>query len=316
MIDCKQNETLFVEKYRPQKIADCILPENIKKPFTDIVAKGKLPNCILSGTAGCGKTTLAKALCVEMGYDYLMINASEENGIDILRTKIRQYASAMSLHSSMKVIILDEADSLTSATQTALRGFMEEFSKGCRFILTCNFKNKIIDPLHSRCSVIDFHTGKTELPNLCQQFMSRLIVILDNEKITYEKKVLAELIMMYAPDWRRVLNEIQRFSASGTLSPAVLSSLSEQGIDDLIKILKKKDFTSMRKWVGANPDIDSSAIFRLIYDRMIHFGVEPKSMPQIVILINDYQDKATRVADKEINTAAFLTEVMGFAEWK
>lgn len=305
-----------MEKYRPQTIEDCILPEKIKKPFRDILKKRDLPNGIYVGSPGTGKTTLAKALCNELGYHCLLINASEENGIDVLRTKVRQFASAMSLNSSMKVIILDEADSLTSATQTALRGFIEEFAKNCRFILTANFRNKIIAPLHSRCSVIDFGTTKKELGGLCGQFMKRLKKILENENIKYEDKVVAELIMTYAPDWRRILNEVQRFSSTGELSPAILSSLSSEGIEELIKILKEKNFSKMRNWVGSNSDIDSSTVFRIIYDELTRFDIDESCLPQIIVTIGEYQMKAAMVADKEINTAAFLTEVMAHAKWK
>jgi DNA polymerase III delta prime subunit len=271
---------------------------------------------LLCGTAGLGKTSIALALCEELGYTSYFINASLDNGIDILRTKIRQFASGNSLHASFKVIILDEADSLTSATQDALRGFIEEFSKNCRFIFTCNYRNKINSALHSRCSVVEFNTNKKELQGLCGQFMARALEILKHENITYEEKVVAELIMLYAPDWRRVLNEVQRFSTGGELSPSVLSALSSEGVENLIKIIKAKDFKGMRAWVGSNSDIDSAAVFRVIYDQLPKFGIDESCLPQIIVTIGEYQMKAAVVADKEINTAAFLTETMAHAKWK
>ena len=309
-------ETLFVEKYRPQTIEECVLPENLKGSFKQMVAEKTLPNMLLCGTAGLGKTTVAKALCAELGLEYIMINASEDNGIDVLRSRVRRFASIQSLRGGMKVIILDEADHLNAnSTQPALRGFIEEFSN-CRFILTCNFKNKIIEPLHSRCSVIEFNSSKKIIQNMCGQFLRRLVMICEKEGIKTEKKILAELITQYAPDWRRVLNEVQRHSIGGELLPTVTAGMSTAGVDTLIEHLKAKNFREMRKWVALNPDMDSAVIFRLIYDKIVSYGAEPSCMPNVIVLIGEYQFKAAFVSDKEINTAAFLTECMSHLKWK
>ena len=300
---------LWVEKYRPKTIQDCVLPANMKKTFSEFVKKG-IPNLLLTGGAGVGKTTVAKAMLDEIGYDYILINGSEESGIDVLRNKMKNFASTMSLEGSRKFIIIDEADYLNpQSTQPALRGFIEEFSNNCRFILTCNFKNRIIEPLHSRCGVYEFNTSKKDMVELCQSFMSRCEVILNNEQIYYDNKAIAELIMKFAPDWRRVLNELQRYSINGKIDSGILNNLNDKNYDDLFSHLKNKDFKKMRNWVVNNIDTDASAIFRAIYDRMSD-KVAPQSIPQLVLILADYQYKNAFVADHELNVVACLTEVM------
>ena len=304
------NEYLWVEKYRPQTIDDTILPKKLKQTFQKIVEGGELPNMIFTGTAGLGKTTVAKALCNLLNCDYILINGSEEGNIDTLRTKIKQFASSVSLSGDYKVVILDEADYLNpQSTQPALRGFIEEFSNNCRFILTCNFKNRIIEPLHSRCGVYEFNTSKKDMVELCQSFMVRCQTILIKEDIKYDDKVLAELIMKFAPDWRRVLNELQRYSVNGTIDSGVLNIVSDKNYDELFSYLKNKDFKKMRSWVVSNIDTDATAIFRSIYDRMSE-KVAPQSIPQLVLILGDYQYKNAFVADHELNVVACLTEVM------
>ena len=266
------NEFLWVEKYRPSTINDTILPDNIKNTFKEIVAGGELHNMLLTGTPGTGKTTIARALCQELDLDYLLVNGSEESGIDTLRTKIKHFASSVSLSGGYKVVILDEADYLNpQSTQPALRAFIEEFSANCRFILTCNFKNRIIEPLHSRCSIIEFNLAKKDMPPLLAQFMNRCEDILTKENISFEKNVLAELIMKYMPDWRRVINELQRYSVSGNIDSGILVNLSDVSIDKLINHLKLKNFRGMRQWVADNMDSEPAALFRKIYDlSLIH----------------------------------------------
>ena len=313
----KPNEFLWVEKYRPQTIEDCILPSSLKKTFQQIVDTGEMHNMMLTGSAGLGKTTVARALCNELDLDYLLINASESGNIDTLRSTIKQFASTVSLNGgNYKVVILDEADYLNAqSTQPALRGFIEEFSSNCRFIFTCNFKNRIIEPLHSRCAVIEFNTTKKQLAELASQFMKRLQTILHSEKVNYNNGILAELIMRYAPDWRRVINECQRYSSSGQITSDILIGLSDQNIAALVGYLKGKDFKGMRSWVTNNTDIDSSVIFRRIYDTLYDFA-KPTSIPSIILILADYQMKAAFVADKELNTVACLTEIMASSEWK
>ena len=304
------NEYLWVEKYRPQTIDDTILPKKLKQTFQKIVEGGELPNMLFTGTAGLGKTTVAKALCNLLNCDYILINGSEEGNIDTLRTKIKQFASSVSLSGDYKVVILDEADYLNpQSTQPALRGFIEEFSNNCRFILTCNFKNRIIEPLHSRCGVYEFNTSKKDMVELCQSFMVRCQTILIKEDIKYDDKVLAELIMKFAPDWRRVLNELQRYSVNGTIDSGVLNIVSDKNYDELFSYLKNKDFKKMRSWVVSNIDTDATAIFRSIYDRMSE-KVAPQSIPQLVLILGDYQYKNAFVTDHELNVVACLTEVM------
>ena len=304
------NEYLWVEKYRPQTIDDTILPKKLKQTFQKIVEGGELPNMLFTGTAGLGKTTVAKALCNLLNCDYILINGSEEGNIDTLRTKIKQFASSVSLSGDYKVVILDEADYLNpQSTQPALRGFIEEFSNNCRFILTCNFKNRIIEPLHSRCGVYEFNTSKKDMIELCESFMERCMSILTKEKIKYGEAAVAELIMKFAPDWRRVLNELQRYSVNGIIDNRILNIVSDKNYDELFSYLKDKDFKKMRSWVVSNIDTDAAAIFRAIYDRMIE-KVAPKSIPQLVLILGDYQYKNAFVADHELNVVACLTEVM------
>ena len=307
---------LWCEEYRPKTIEDCILPQHLKDTFLEIVKTGELPNMLFTGTAGLGKTTVARALCNELDLDYILINASEDGNIDTLRGKIKQFASSISLSGGYKVVILDEADYLNAqSTQPALRGFIEEFSKNCRFILTCNFKNKIIEPLHSRCGVIEFNTSKKDMQGLCGLFMNRALNILSAEDVHVpDKNVLAELIMRHAPDWRRILNELQRHSRNGQLNLDVIGGTVEGSINDLFGFLKSKDFKSMRKWTAENMDVESAAIFRGIYDHM-NDSVTPNSIPQLVLILADYQFKNAFVSDKELNMVACLTEVMAQVEF-
>lgn len=309
------NEFLWVEKYRPRTVEDCILPPSLKKTFKKIVESGELPNMLFSGTAGLGKTTVAKAICNELDLDHIVINGSEEGNIDTLRGKIKQFASTVSLQGGVKVVILDEADYLNpQSTQPALRGFIEEFSNNCRFILTCNFKNRIIEPLHSRCGVYDFNGG--DKATLCGEFMTRCQQILLDEQITvHSQQVLADLIMKHFPDWRRVLNELQRYGiANQSIDDQILVNVSDQNYDELFVSLKNKNFKNMRKWVVNNIDTDASAIFRSIYDRMQE-KIAPQSIPQLVLILADYQYKNAFVADHELNVVACLTEVMANVEF-
>ena len=302
------NEFLWVEKYRPQQIADCILSDELKQTFEKIVASGDLPNMLFSGTAGTGKTTVAKALCNQLNLDWIIINGSEDGNIDTLRGKIKQFASTVSLQGGVKVVILDEADYLNAqSTQPALRGFIEEFSSNCRFILTRNFKNRIIEPLHSRCGVYEFNTSKKNTAVLMQQMFDRACTILDSEGVEYDKKDLLPIISKFGPDWRRCLNELQRRSVLGF----DVSSTADMGgsIEDLIKTLKDKNFKEMRKWVVNNIDTDASAIFRGLYDNANN-SIEPQSVPQLILILADYQYKHAFVADHELNVVACLTEVM------
>ena len=307
---------LWCEKYRPSTIDECILPQHLKDTFKEIVATGEVPNMLFTGTAGLGKTTVARAICNELDLDYILINASESGNIDTLRGKIKQFASTISLQGGYKVVILDEADYLNAqSTQPALRGFIEEFSNNCRFILTCNFKNKIIEPLHSRCGVVEFNTSKKDMVQLCGQFMQRVMSILKDEGVSVSNPdLVAELIMRHAPDWRRILNELQRHSRGGELQLDVLSGSTSGNIADLFKHLKGKDFKQMRQWVANNMDVDSSAIFRGIYDAM-NDNVTPNSIPQLVLILADYQFKAAFVADAELNVVACMTEVMANVEF-
>ena len=300
---------LWVEKYRPKTIAETILPEKLKSVFEQIVASGELPNMLFTGTAGTGKTTVAKALCNQLNLDYILINGSEEGNIDTLRGKIKQFASSVSLQGGYKVIILDEADYLNpQSTQPALRGFIEEFANNCRFILTCNFKNRIIEPLHSRCGVYEFNTSKKDMAQLAGNFMERVTAILEAEKVEYDKRTVADLIMKFAPDWRRVLNELQRYSVLGSVVGSNASTGSG-AFDNLFAFLKEKDFKRMRSWVVNNIDTDAAAIFRGLYDQM-NDKVQPQSVPQLVLILADYQYKNAFVADHELNVVACLTEVM------
>ena len=311
------DQFLWVEKYRPQKIADCILTEGLLKTFQSIIDSGEMQNMLFAGTAGLGKTTVARAMCNTLGLDYIIVNGSEESGIDVLRNKIRQFASSVSLQSrGPKVIILDEADYLNpSSTQPALRGFIEEFSNNCRFILTCNFKNRVIEPLHSRCAVIEFNTSKKQMASLANAFLKRLEFILKEEGIQYEQATVAELILRFAPDWRRVINECQRYSVSGKIDSGILVSTSDLNVHALMAAIKTKDFKAARAWVVNNIDTEPAAIFRKIYDNVAEYA-KPQGVPEVVIILAKYQYQDAFVADHELNLIACLVELMGNVEWK
>jgi len=309
------DDFLWCEKYRPNKVEDTILPPGLKKTFNELVVTGKLPNMLFTGTAGLGKTTVAKALCNELNLDYIVINGSEDGNIDTLRGKIRQFASTISLQGGYKVVILDEADYLNpNSTQPALRGFIEEFANNCRFILTANFKNRIIEPLHSRCSIYEFNTTRKEMADLAAGFFERMKYILEQENVKYDTKPVAELIIKYAPDWRRVINECQRYAISGEIDAGILVNISDVSYNSLFISLKKKDFKAMRKWVVENIDTEPSAIFRAIYDRM-NDKVKAQSIPALVLILADYQHKTAFVADHELNVVACLTEIMSSVEF-
>lgn len=306
---------LWVEAYRPQTIKDCILPERLKKPFQEYVNQKNIPNLILSGGAGVGKTTVAKALCEEVGCDYMVINGSDESGIDVFRNKIKTYASSMSFSGGRKVIIIDEADYLNpNSTQPALRNAIEEFSDNCSFIFTCNFKQRIIDPLHSRCAVIDFALKGSEKTQMAGQFFKRLQSILKNENVEYDDKVLVELVKKHFPDFRRTINELQRYSKFGKIDVNILTQIGDVAITEIVKFLKEKDFRSIRSWVASN-DVDPTTLYRKLYDALYEV-LQPQSIPQAVIILADYQYKQAFVADQEINTVACLTELMVSVEFK
>ena len=310
------NEMLWVEKYRPTTIEDAILPSELKKTFQKFVQNGESPNLLLSGSAGCGKTTVAKAMLEQLGCTYMMINGSEESGIDVLRNKIKNFASTVSLEGGRKYVILDEADYLNpQSTQPALRGFIEEFSKNCGFILTCNFRNRIIEPLHSRCSTVEFRIPAGEKPQLAMDFMNRCEVILNNEQIHYNKKVVASLIQKFFPDWRRVLNELQRYSASGEIDAGILVNLSEDSVKELLSFLKNKEFTNVRRWIVNNLDNDPSRIYRRLYDSL-YDSLVPSTIPHAVVILADYSYKSAFVADQEINLLACMTELMQNCNFK
>ena len=307
---------LWVEEYRPKTIDDCILPQSLKTLFTSFVQKGELSNLLLSGTSGIGKTTVAKALCEQLNCDWIMINGSEEGGIDVLRNKIKNFASTVSLSGGKKVVILDEADYLNpQSTQPALRGFVEEFHKNCRFILTCNFKNRIIEPLHSRFSNIEFKVNPKDKPKLASRLFERAVFILKEQNINYEDKVLVELIKKHFPDFRKLINELQRYSVSGTIDAGILVNVSDENLKTLVSHLKNKEFSDMRKWVVNNLDNDPVRIFRKMYDTL-YSNLEPSTIPHAVLIIADYQYKSAFVADQEINLVACLTELMSQVKFK
>lgn len=303
-------EFLWCERYRPHKIEDCVLPDRIKKAFQEYVTKGEIPNLLLSGPAGCGKTTAAMAMCDEIGCNYLFINSSEERGIDVLRTKVVGYASTVSLTGGRKVIILDEADGLTPDTQDALRGVIEKFAENCSFIFTCNFKAKIKDAIHSRCAVVDFTLKSSEKPIMAAKMFKRVNEILKIEGVEYDKQVLIKIVEKYFPDYRRLLNELQRHAVSGNIDAGVVSQLDGiKSLSELIKALKDKDFGNMRKWVVINSDIDPSRIYRSVYDGLNEY-LKPESIPAAVVTLAKYQYQAAFVADQELNLVACLTEIM------
>ena len=313
-MEVNREQFLWVEKYRPRKISDCILPQSLKNTFQEFIDRDNIPNMLLAGTAGTGKTTVARALCEELECDYIIINGSEESGIDVLRTKIKDFASTVSFAGKTKVVILDEADYLNpNSTQPALRGFIEEFSKNCRFIFTCNYKNRIIPPLHSRTTVIDFKLTKDDKPVMATKFFKRLSDILKEEQVTFDPKVVAEVLNKHFPDYRRVLNELQRYASSGNVDVGILSHMGDANMKELIASLREKDFKKMRSWVVNNMDNDPNMLFRKMYDTLLSEVVQ---VPQLVLLLADYQYKAAFVADAEINLVACLTEIMAACEMK
>jgi DNA polymerase III delta prime subunit len=312
------SDFIWTERYRPKTIEDCILPENIKKTFSDFLNKGEIPNMLLCGPPGVGKTTVAKALCNELGVDVYVINGSDEGRfLDTVRNNAKNFASTVSLSSDAKhkVVIIDEADNTGNDVQLLLRAFIEEFAGNCRFIFTCNYKNKIIEPLHSRCAVVEFGIKGKEKTQLAGSFFKRLQDILDAEGVRYDPKVLAELINKHFPDWRRVLNECQRYSVGGEIDSGILASFSDVAVNDLIKHLKEKNFTEVRKWVVANLDNDSSIILRRVYDAL-YSVLLPQSIPAAVLIIAKYQYQIAFVADQEINLLAALTEIMCECEFE
>lgn len=310
------SDFLWVEKYRPRTIEDTILPTNLKTTFQTFIDQGNVPNLLLTGTAGVGKTTVARAMLEQLGCDYIVINGSLNGNIDVLRNDIQQFASSVSLSGGRKYVILDEADYLNAnSTQPALRNFMEEFSRNCGFILTCNFRNRIIEPLHSRCSVIDFKITKADTVKLAGQFLKRVEGILEIENIKFERPVLAEIISKYFPDWRRVLNELQRYSVTGSIDTGILVNLQSESLEELLGFMKNKNYTSVRQWIGKNLDSDTNSIFRGLYDSAVN-NIVPRSIPQLVVILAKYQYQAAFAADHEVNLAACLAEIMIEVEFK
>jgi DNA polymerase III delta prime subunit len=299
---------LWTEKYRPKTVDECILPERLKQPFQEYVNQKQIPNLLLTGGAGVGKTTVAKAMCNEIDCDFMILNGSDENGVDTIRYKIKNYASSMSLNGGRKVIILDEADYLTPQAQAILRNSIEEFASNCSFIFTCNYKNKLIEPLHSRCAVVEFSLKNGEKAKMASAFFKRIQSILRSENIEFEDSVIAELIKKHFPDFRRALNELQRYSQFGKIDSGILSQIGDVQISEIVKHVKSKDFGAIRKWVGAS-DIDANILFRQLYDALYEV-MKPQSIPQAVLILADYQYKQAFVADQEINMVACLTELM------
>jgi DNA polymerase III delta prime subunit len=311
MIEAQKDQYLWVEKYRPQTIDECILPDSMKNSFKQYLTQGELPTFLFSGTAGVGKTTVAKALCQEVGADWIMINGSDEGRqIDVLRNKIKNFASTVSLTDAKKVVIIDEADYMNAeSVQPALRSFIEEFSNNCRFIFTCNFKHRIIEPLRSRCANIEFKVDAGEKQAIAAQFFKRVSQILKNENVEFDPKVVSELIIKHFPDYRRILNELQRYSVSGKIDTGIFVNLSEESYKELYKGLKDRDFTEVRKWVAKNSDADTPVLFKELYDNSASF-LDQSTIPNLILILADYQYKAAFVADHELNIMAALTEVM------
>lgn len=306
---------LWTEKYRPKTVDDCVLPERIKEVFRGFISQGSITHLLLTGTAGVGKTTIAKAVCNELGCDILFVNASMNRNIDTLRNEISQFASSMSLTGKQKVVILDEADHLNpQSTQPALRAFMEEFSNNCVFILTCNFKNKIIEPIHSRCVTVEFKLDKKEIALMASQFLKRSIKVLDENQIEYDKKIVSEIVAKFLPDWRKVLNELQRASVSGKIDPTALHSFSDDSFKNLIDFMKEKKFSEVRKWVTENSDVESATLFRKLYDYASTM-MTPSSIPGFIVTLARYQYQEAFVADKVINTSAMFAEMMADTIW-
>ena len=311
-----RDDFLWVEKYRPRTIDSAVLPSTLKTTFQQFVDQKNIPNLLLTGRAGIGKTTVARAMLEELQCDYIIINGSMNGNIDTLRNEIKDFASSISFSGGRKYVILDEADYLNpNSTQPALRNFMEEYSKNCGFILTCNFKNKIIEPLHSRCSVVEFKIDKEDKPKMASQFYKRVCSILDQEGVQYDQKAVVEVITKFFPDWRRVLNELQRYSATGKIDSGILVNFSEENLKGLVELLKTKNFTEVRRWVAENNDLDQTVFFRKLYDTASQY-LKPNSIPQLIITLADYQYKAAFVADHEINILACLTEIMAEGEFK
>ena len=317
MIDSRDEQFLWVEKYRPQKIDDCVLPQSLKDTFNQYVEQGELPSFLFSGTAGVGKTTVAKALCNEIGAEYILVNGSDEGrSIDVLRTTIKGFASTVSLTDSKKVIIIDEADYMNAqSVQPALRSFIEEFSANCRFIFTCNFKNRIIEPLHSRCAVIEFKIDSKDKQEIAAAFFKRATSILRQENVEFDPKVVAELVTKHFPDYRRILNELQRYSVSGKIDSGILVNMSQESFKDLIKLMKEKNFGEIRKWVAKQSDADTTTLFREFYDTATTY-MDGNSIPPLILILADYQYKAAFVADHELNIMAALTEIMVQCKFK
>ncbi len=310
------DDFLWVERFRPKSVSETVLPASLKQTFQQFVDQKNIPNLLLSGRAGVGKTTIARAMLEELGNDYLVINGSMNGNIDTLRNDIRQFASSVSFYGGRKYVILDEADYLNpNSTQPALRNFMEEFSKNCGFILTCNYVNRIIEPLHSRCSVVEFKIDKEEKPKMAGAFFKRVCHILEQEGVEYDQKAVIEVIKKFFPDWRRVLNELQRYSATGKIDSGILVNFSDDNLKHIVELIKQKNFTEIRKWVGENSDIDTTTFFRKLYDTASEY-LKPSSIPQLVLILAQYQYKAAFVADHEINILACLTEIMVEGEFK
>jgi DNA polymerase III delta prime subunit len=314
-LDIKTDELLWVQKYRPQRVADAILPETTKKSFQKFVDDKNIPNLLLTGSPGTGKTTVARAMLEELGCDYIILNAALNRGIDLVRSEISTFASSISLSGGRKYIILDESDYLTPDAQASMRNLIETFSKNCGFIFTCNFKNRIISPLRSRLSEVDFAIEKTEKPKLAAQFFKRTLAVLKNEEVDFDPKVVAKVIEKHFPDFRRVLNELQKYAGNGKIDEGIFADFKQESLDNLFELLKAKNFTEMRKWCADNSDQDVNELFRKIYD-IATDKIELKSMPAFVVSLADYMYKSSFVADQEINLVAFLTEIMMEAQFR